>query len=56
MTLDVYIKELPRCPKCSKGRLLPLSQMRDDWGNRDWVLPIGEWRCSHCEYKRERSQ
>lgn len=50
--MNLNIKELPKCPKCN-GKLLPLSGVRDGWGSVDFVLPIAEWKCSKCRYRRK---
>jgi len=46
----------PKCPKCKKGNLVPLSKKIDGYTNGhngDLVLPFGLWICIKCGHKIE---
>ena len=45
---NINLQRLPKCPKCKKGDLVPLSEPREDYGVRDYCLIYGKWKCTNC--------
>ncbi len=40
----------PKCPKCSKGYLLPYSRVVKVTQRRSEILPFASWQCSTCGF------